>query len=109
MAEEHIRVEEEVIEGQKEGKIWTEEISVAGEELVAKVRDLLREGAVRKITVKNEQGKTVVALPLYAGVAGVAIAGPWTALALVAAWVARFSILVEREKAVASEVGTPEA
>jgi len=39
----------------------------------------------------------VLAIPMYAGLASLLVFGPWNALALLAAWVAKFSIIIERE------------
>lgn len=98
MNDEQIPVEEEMQdEAQEHKQAWQEELSVAGDEVLGKVQELLREAAVRKITVKDAKGKTILSLPLYAGVAGALVAGPWTALALVGAWLGNFSILIEYE------------
>ena len=50
-----------------EEKTWTEEVKVAGEGLVAKIKELVREGNVRHITIKNEKGEVVVEFPLTLG------------------------------------------
>lgn len=101
MSEETIPVEEETSEEQSgpkgDGRTWTEEISLAGDEVVGKVQELVREAAVRKITIQDEKGKTLLTIPLYAGVAGMLVFGPWSALALIAAWFVKLSILIERE------------
>ncbi len=97
MTEHTINIEEEYEEATKEGKTWTEEVNVAGDQVVGKVQELLREAAVRKITVLDESGKKLVSIPMYAGAAGILVLGPWSVLALVGAWVAKFSILIERE------------
>ncbi len=99
MSEETIVIEEDAIKAETNGngKSWTEEISVAGDEVTGKVQELLREAAVRKITLLDESGKKLFSIPLYAGVAGLLVFGPWSALALVAVWVGKFSILIERE------------
>lgn len=99
MSEENINFEEEPIteESSKEKKTWEEHLHVNSDELVGKVQELIREAAVRKITIKDENGKTVLTIPMYAGFASLLIFGPWNALALLAAWVANFSIIIERE------------
>ena len=66
----------------------TEEFKVNGDELLKKVRALIAEGNVRKITIKNKEGKKIVVLPLTIGVVGAVIA---PVLAAVGA------IVVERE------------
>ncbi|MDX1414492.1 MAG: DUF4342 domain-containing protein [Candidatus Promineifilaceae bacterium] len=99
MSEENINVEEEfeAEQGEKEKKTWEEHLHVDSDEIVGKVQELLREAAVRKITIKDESGKTLLSIPLYAGFASLVVFGAWNALALLAAWVAKFSIIIERE------------
>jgi hypothetical protein len=80
------------------GHTFTERVSVAGGDLIKTVQALLREAAVRKITVQDKNGRTLVEIPLYAGVAGALILGSATVLALIAAWFAEVSILIERDK-----------
>ena len=75
----------------------TDRVQVAGGDLVKTVQGLLREAAVRRITVQDKTGRTLIELPLYAGVVGALLAGAWTVLALIAAWFAEVSILIERE------------
>ena len=97
MSEESIYIEEE-FEASENGqgyKTWEEEIKVTGDELVGKVQELIKEATARKITVKDEHGKTLISIPLWSGVFGVLVFGPWSALALIAAWAANLSIIIE--------------
>lgn len=105
MSEETINVEEEVTseESGKEKKTWEEHFSVDSDQLVGKVQELIKEATVRKITIKDEDGKTLLAIPMYAGLASLLVFGPWNALALLAAWVAKFSIIIERDAPKAEE------
>jgi len=75
----------------------TEEFKVNGEELLAKVKALIDEGNVRRITVRNKEGKNIVELPLTVGVVGVALAPVLAAIGAMAALVTECSIVVERE------------
>lgn len=75
----------------------TEEFKVSGEDLLAKVKALIAEGNVRRITVKNKEGKTVVELPLTLGVVGAALAPVLAAIGAMAALITECSIVVERE------------
>ena len=79
-----------------EGKTFTEEIRVTGEELLAKVKELVREGNVRRIIVKNEESKTLVEIPLTLGVVGAILAPSLAALGAVAALVTNCTIVVEK-------------
>jgi methyl-accepting chemotaxis protein len=94
MTEQEIPLEEEVKE---EVRTATDRISVAGSDLIKTVQGLLREAAVRKITVQDKNGRTLLEIPLYAGVLGALFIGSWTVLALIAAWFAEVSILIERD------------
>jgi hypothetical protein len=79
-----------------EGKTWTEEIKVAGEGLVAKVKELVHEGNVRRVTIKNEDGEVVVEFPLTLGVVGALLVPTLAAVGAVAALVTNCTIVVER-------------
>lgn len=94
MAENDIPTAEEVKEDMKK---TTERVSVAGNDLIKTVQALLREAAVRKITVQDKNGRTLIEFPLYAGIIGAVFVGSWTVLALIAAWFAEVSILIERD------------
>jgi hypothetical protein len=104
MTEETIKIDEEpaAAAGGAE-RVWTEEIRVAGEELVKTVKQLLHEATVRRIVIRNADKRILFEIPIVLGVAGIALLPMWTALALIAALVADCSIVVERaEKAPAS-------
>lgn len=77
-------------------KVWTEEFMVKGDELVAKVKEIVHEGNVRRITIKNEEGKTLVEIPLTLGVIGALLLPVWAALGAIAALVADCTISVEK-------------
>ena len=79
-----------------EEKTLTEEIQTTGEELVAKVKELVREGNVRRIVVKDDEGKTLVEIPLTLGVVGALIAPVAAALGAIAALVTDCTIIVEK-------------
>jgi hypothetical protein len=77
-------------------KIRVEEFHIDGEAVVSKVKALVREGNIRRIALKNEEGKTLLEIPLTAGVVGAAFLPIWAALGAVAAMAARLTIAVER-------------
>lgn len=74
----------------------TEEFKVSGEDLLRQVKNLINEGNVRRITVKNKEGKTIVELPLTIGVVGAALAPLLAAVGAIAALVTECTIVVER-------------
>lgn len=70
---------------------------VKGEELLKKVKELIREGNVRKITIKDRKGKTLIVVPLTIGVVGAVLAPVLAAIGAIAALVSECTISVERE------------
>ncbi len=76
----------------------TEEFKVSGEDLLKKVKSIINEGNVRRITVKNKDNKTIVELPLTIGVVGAALAPLLAAVGAIAALVTECTIVVEREE-----------
>ena len=73
-----------------------ETYKVKGEELLQKVKQLIHEGNVRQITIKNKKGKTLVVIPLTAGVVAAAIAPILAAVGAIAALVTECTVTVER-------------
>jgi uncharacterized membrane protein len=75
-----------------------EEFSVSADNLVKKVKELLHEGNVRRIIIKDEAGKLLLEMPVAVGVVGVILA-PWlAALGAIAALATRCTITVERRE-----------
>ena len=74
-----------------------ETFTVKGEELLKKVKDVIKEGNVRRITIKDKSGKTLVAVPLTLGVVGAVLAPVLAAVGAIAALVTECSITVERK------------
>lgn len=73
-----------------------EELKIEGRELLARVMDLVREGNVRRLIIKNEEGTTLMEIPLTLGVAGAVILPTLAAVGAIAALVAKCSITIER-------------
>jgi hypothetical protein len=79
-------------------KFTSEEYRVSGKDVVNRVGELLHEGNVTRVIVKDEAGKTLLEIPATVGVVGVVIA-PWlAALGVVAALVTNCRIVVERRE-----------
>ena len=77
---------------------FVEEFSVATDDLVAKVKELIHEGNVRRIVVKDETGKTLIEIPVTIGVVG-ALLAPWlAALGAIAAFATNCTIVVVRSE-----------
>lgn len=74
-----------------------EDIKIKGEDLIKRIKALIKEGNIRRIIIKDEKGKVFLEIPLTIGVAGVIIAGPmWAAIGALAAMVSKFQITIIR-------------
>lgn len=74
-----------------------ESFQIKGEQLLAKVKELINEGNVRKITIKDKSGKSIVEFPLTIGVVGAVLVPVFAAIGALAALLAECTISVERE------------
>jgi Flp pilus assembly pilin Flp len=74
----------------------SEEFRISGEEVVAKIKELLHEGNVRRIILKDEKGVTLIEVPLTIGVIGVVLLPVWAAIGAIAAMAAKLTLVVER-------------
>ena len=73
----------------------TEEFKVSGANLKAKLKEIIRKGTVRRVVIKNGQGRTVLDIPLAAGVIGAALLPFWAVVGGIAALASDYTILVE--------------
>ena len=73
-----------------------ETFHVKGEQVIGKVKELVTEGNVRRIIIKDKAGKTLVEFPLTVGVIGVVFAPVLAAVGAIAALVSECTITVER-------------
>ncbi|MEO7058585.1 MAG: DUF4342 domain-containing protein [Lapillicoccus sp.] len=83
-----------------------ERLSVRGEALAAKVKELLHEGTVRRITVKNREGRTIMEIPVTAGLVVAVIAPVLTAVSALAAVASDWEIEVHRTAEAPAVAGT---
>ena len=74
-----------------------ETFRVEGSKLIGKVKDLIREGNVRSIIIKDKNGKEIIQVPLTLGVIGAAIAPALAAVGAIAALVTECTVTVVRE------------
>lgn len=74
----------------------TEEHRVSGEGLVAKVKELIHEGNIRRITVKNDEGRSILEIPLTVGVVGAVLLPVMVALGAIAALAGSYTLVVEK-------------
>jgi hypothetical protein len=73
-----------------------EQVKVHGKDLAAKIKELIHEGNVRRIVVKDENGHTFMEIPLTVAAVGVVAAPILAAVAAIAGMVANFTLVVER-------------
>ena len=74
----------------------TEEFKVNGEQLVAKIKEILHEGNIRRVIIKDKEGRTLIEVPLTLGVVGAILVPVWAAIGAIAALVAEATIVVEK-------------
>jgi hypothetical protein len=72
------------------------EYQVSGDQVIAKIKSLLREGNIRRIKLKNRQGKTLLDVSLTVGVAGIILAPGWLAIGALALLTPGLTIVVEK-------------
>jgi len=73
-----------------------EEFSLNGSEIIDKIKELIHAGNIRRIIIKNEDGRTIIEIPLTLGVVGAAIAPVLAAVGAIAALVTKMTIIVEK-------------
>ena len=81
-------------------KVSVEELKINGDDLVAKVKELIHEGSIRRLIIKNEEGRILVEVPLTVGVVGGVISATLfpviAAVGAIGALVAHMTIVIER-------------
>jgi hypothetical protein len=82
-------------EGTKEERTWSEEIEIAGNQLVEQVKELINEGNVRRLIIRTPDNKVVLELPLTAGAV---VGGVVTLFAPLLAALGAFAALLARVK-----------
>jgi Domain of unknown function (DUF4342) len=85
----------------------TSEFTISGDEVVAKVKELIQEGNVRRVIIKNEDGRTMLEVPLTIGLIGAALMPVLAAIGAATALATRCTIVVEREVPPAGEEEPP--
>jgi len=81
-----------------EENIKKEEFRVSGEDIVKKLKELVKKGNIRRIIIKNEEGKTLIEVPLTIGVVGAALLPIWAAIGAVVALATNCTIVVEKRE-----------
>jgi hypothetical protein len=92
-----------------ESQRTTQEFKLSGDEVVHKVKELLHEGNIRRIIIKNEEGRTMLEVPLTIGVVGAALLPVFAAIGALAAIATRCTLVVERDPTVEPSAPTADA
>lgn len=75
-----------------------EEHHVSGENLLARVKELIHQGNIRRIIIKNDDGKAILEIPLTIGLVGAMMLPIWVAVGAIAALAADYTLEVEKNE-----------
>jgi len=75
----------------------SEEYKIEGKDLLSRVKEIVHEGNVRRIIIKNEAGHSLLEIPLSIGVVGVVLLPVWVAIGAIAALTAHYTLVVEKD------------
>ena len=82
--------------------VTVEEFKISGDALVAKIKDLIHQGNIRRIILKNENGHTLIEIPMTVGVIGGPVGAVFfpivAAVGVIGAMVAHLTVVIERRK-----------
>lgn len=76
----------------------TEEFKVEGEKLLARIKELIHAGNIRRIIIKDKDGKVLMEFPMTFGVAGVLIAPQLAAIGAIAALITEATVVIEKKE-----------
>lgn len=81
----------------KKKQSYQESFRVSGEEILSKIKEIIKEGNARRIIIKNEKEETIMEFPLTVGAIGVVLAPIYAAIGTIAALAMKCTIIVERK------------
>ena len=83
-------------------KVTVEEFKISGDVLVGKIKEIIRQSSVRRIIIKNEEGQTLIEIPMTVGVIGGVISAALfpviAAVGVIGAMVAHLTVIIERQE-----------
>ncbi len=89
-------------QAQTEEKVTVEEFTISGNDLVVKVKELIHEGNIRRIIIKNEEGRILIEIPLTFGVVGGVLSAALfpvvAAVGVIGAMVAHLTVVIEKKE-----------
>jgi hypothetical protein len=74
----------------------TEEHKIPGDKLLSRIKELVHQGNIRRVSIKNDEGQILLEIPLTLGVVGMALMPVWIAIGAMAAYAANYTIVVEK-------------
>ena len=74
----------------------TEEFKINGEDLIAKIKEIIKQGNAKKITIRDKDGNEVLSFPVTVGVAGIVLAPIFAAVGAIAALATECTIVIDR-------------
>ncbi|MDR2590712.1 MAG: DUF4342 domain-containing protein [Oscillospiraceae bacterium] len=74
----------------------TEEFKVSGENLVAKIKEIIKAGNAKKVTIRGKEGNEILSFPVTIGVAGIVLAPIFAAAGAIAALATECTIVIEK-------------
>ena len=88
--------EKKASEAKGEAKVVVNDIKVMAEDLLKTVKNVLKEGNVRRITVKDKEGKVIATFPLTVGVIGAFMAPVLAAIGAISAVLTECTLTIEK-------------
>lgn len=76
----------------------TEQYQLTGDDVISKIKQIVHEGNVRRVLIRNAEGHVIVEFPLTVGVVGAALAPMWAAVGAIVALVTDCTIEIERRE-----------
>lgn len=93
-------------------KVVQEELKISGDALVAKVKELIHQGNIRRLIIKNEESHTLIEIPMTVGVIGGVISAAFfpvlAAVGIIGAMVAHLTVVIERQASADMDVKVKE-
>jgi len=74
----------------------TEEYTINGEDLLAKIKEIIRQGNAKKITIRGKDGDEVLSFPVTVGVAGIVLVPVFAAIGAIAALATECTIVIDK-------------
>jgi hypothetical protein len=81
----------------------TQTLKVTGEKLLGTVKAIVHQGNIRRITIKDPEGRPIIEIPLTVGVVGAVLVPVWVAVGAIAALAADYTLVIEKAEAAAKK------